>query len=77
MSDGVLTVDKKTSDELVGAPEVFDAVSSGKADIHHSEDYYFIIQNSGYAYFTSVPFGGTAQEFTNWYHHGGGRALRY
>ena len=43
-----------------GALEVFDAVSSGQADMYHSADYYFIGQHPGYAYFTSVPFSGTA-----------------
>ena len=56
MSDGALTVDKKAPGELVGALEVFDAVSSGQADMYHSADYYFIGQHPGYAYFTSVPF---------------------
>lgn len=75
MSDGQLTIDKKAPGELVGALEVFDAVSSGQADMYHSADYYFIGQHPGYAYFTSVPFGGTAQEVTNWYEHGGGQEL--
>ena len=75
MSDGQLTIDKKAPGELVGALEVFDAVSSGQADMYHSADYYYIGQHPGYAYFTSVPFGGTAQEFTNWYNHGGGSEL--
>ncbi|WP_375227575.1 TRAP transporter substrate-binding protein [Roseobacter sp. S98] len=75
MSDGTLTIDKKAPGELVGAFEVFDAVSSGQADLYHSADYYFIGQHPGYAYFTAVPFGGTAQEVTNWYHHGGGHDL--
>ena len=52
MSDGALTVDKKAPGELVGALEVFDAVSSGQADMYHSADYYFIGQHPGYAYFT-------------------------
>ena len=65
MSDGALTVDKKAPGELVGALEVFDAVSSGQADMYHSADYYFIGQHPGYAYFTSVPFGGTAKIFSN------------
>lgn len=73
MSDGQLTIDKKAPGELVGALEVFDAVSSGQADMYHSADYYFIGQHPGYAYFTAVPFGGTAQEVTNWYEHGGGQ----
>ena len=75
MSDGSLTIDKKAPGELVGAFEVFDAVSSGQADMYHSADYYFISQHPGYAYFTAVPFGGTAQEVTNWYYHGGGEEL--
>ncbi|SMX44710.1 TRAP transporter substrate-binding protein [Maliponia aquimaris] len=75
LSDGMLTIDKKAPGELVGALEVFDAVSSGQADMYHSADYYFIGQHPGYAYFTAVPFGGTAQEVTNWYYHGGGEAL--
>ena len=75
MSDGSLVIDKKAPGELVGALEVFDAVSSGQADMYHSADYYFIGQHPAYAYFTAVPFGGTAQEVTNWYYHGGGEAL--
>ena len=65
MSDGALTVDKKAPGELVGALEVIDAVSSGQADMYHSADYYFIGQHPGYAYFTTVPFGGTATIFAN------------
>ncbi|MDU8911277.1 TRAP transporter substrate-binding protein [Aestuariicoccus sp. MJ-SS9] len=75
MSGGSLVIDKKAPGELVGALEVFDAVSSGQADLYHSADYYFIGQHPGYAYFTAVPFGGTAQEVSNWYYHGGGEEL--
>ncbi|MGE4611190.1 MAG: TRAP transporter substrate-binding protein [Paracoccaceae bacterium] len=75
MSDGALTIDKKAPGELVGALEVFDAVTSGQADIYHSADYYYLGQHPGYAYFTAVPFGGTAQELTNWYNHDGGKEL--
>jgi len=72
MSDGMLTVDLKAAGELVGAFEVFDAVTSGQADMYHGADYYFVNQHPGYAFFTSVPFGMTAQELVNWYYHDGG-----
>ncbi|CAD0185342.1 TRAP transporter solute receptor, DctP family [Ruegeria sp. THAF57] len=72
MSDGNLTVDIKAAGELVGAFEVFDAVSSGQADMYHAADYYFVGQHPGYAFFTAVPFGMTAQELVNWYYHDGG-----
>ncbi|KIT15209.1 TRAP transporter substrate-binding protein [Jannaschia aquimarina] len=75
MTDGTLTVDLKAAGELVGAFEVFDAVTSGQADMYHGADYYFVGQHPGYAFFTSVPFGMTAQELSNWYYHAGGMEL--
>ena len=42
MSDGSLTLDKKAPGELVGALEVFDAVSSGQADMYHPDASYFL-----------------------------------
>ena len=75
MSDGTLTVDVKAAGELVGAFEVFDAVTAGQADMYHAADYYFVSQHPGYAYFTAVPFGMTPQELVNWYYHGDGHAL--
>ncbi|MEL6586749.1 MAG: TRAP transporter substrate-binding protein [Pseudomonadota bacterium] len=75
MSDGTLTIDLKAAGELVGAFEVFDAVTSGQADMYHGADYYFVGQHPGYAFFTAVPFGMTAQELVNWYYHAGGMEL--
>lgn len=72
MSDGSLTVEVKAAGELVGAFEVFDAVTSGQADMYHAADYYFVNQHPGFAFFTGVPFGMTATELNNWYYHGGG-----
>jgi len=75
MTDGALTVDLKAAGELVGAFEVFDAVTSGQADMYQGPDYYFVGQHPGYAFFTAVPFGMTAQELSNWYYHNGGHEL--
>ncbi|PPB81669.1 secreted protein [Albidovulum inexpectatum] len=75
MTDGELTIDLKAAGELVGAFEVFDAVTSGQADMYHGADYYFVGQHPAYAFFTSVPMGMTAQELANWYYHGGGMGL--
>ncbi len=75
MTDGALTVDLKAAGELVGAFEVFDAVTSGQADMYHGADYYFVGQHPAYAFFTAVPFGMTAQELANWYYHDGGMEL--
>ena len=75
MTDGQITIDKRPAGALVGAFEVFDAVSSGQADMYHSADYYFGNQHPGYYFFTAVPFGATGQEMANWYYHGGGQEL--
>ncbi|HAO58558.1 MAG TPA: ABC transporter substrate-binding protein [Alphaproteobacteria bacterium] len=72
MTDGQITIEKKAAGELVGAFEVFDAVSSGQADIYHSAEYYFGGQHPGLYYFTSVPFGATTEELMAWYYHAGG-----
>ncbi len=75
MTDGQLTVDIKAAGELVGAFEVFDAVTSGQADMYHAADYYFVSQHPAYAFFTAIPFGMTAQELVNWYYQGDGHAM--
>lgn len=75
MADGEVTIEKKAAGQLVGAFEVFDAVSSGQADIYHSADYYFGGQHPGYYFFTAVPFGATGGEMISWYQHGGGKEL--
>jgi len=75
MSGGSLTIDLKAAGELVGAFEVFDAVTSGQADMYHGADYYFVGQHPGYAFFTSVPFGMTPQEISNWYYNGEGHGF--
>ncbi|MBK1635604.1 TRAP transporter substrate-binding protein [Rhodovulum adriaticum] len=75
LTDGQLTVELKAAGELVGAFEVFDAVSAGQADMYHSGDYYFVNQHPAYAFFATVPFGMTAQEQINWYYRADGHAL--
>ncbi|QIZ79676.1 TRAP-type mannitol/chloroaromatic compound transport system, substrate-binding protein [Thalassovita gelatinovora] len=75
MTDGQLTVELKAAGELVGAFEVFDAVSAGQADMYHGVDYYFLGQHPALSFFSQVPFGMTFQEYNNWYYHGGGMDL--
>ncbi len=75
MSDGSIEIEVKAAGELVGAFEVFDAVTAGQADMYHAADYYFVSQHPGFAFFTAVPFGMTATELNNWYYHGNGMAM--
>ena len=75
LTEGQITIDKKAAGELVGGFEVFDAVSSGQADIYHSAEYYFGGQHPALYYFTAVPFGATTEEMMAWYLHNGGHDL--
>ncbi|NIZ08761.1 TRAP transporter substrate-binding protein [Pseudooceanicola sp. HF7] len=77
MSGGSITVEPKAAGELVGALEVFDAVTSGQADMYHGADYYFVGQHPAWAYFTTVPFGMTAPEMMTWYYANGGMELHH
>lgn len=77
LTDGMVTVEPKAAGELVGAFEVFDAVTAGQADMYHGADYYFVGQHPAFAYFTAVPFGMTAPEIMTWYYGQDGMALHH
>ena len=75
MSGGRINVNVYGAGELVGAFEVFDAVSSGNAQLGHAGAYYWKGKIPSAAFFSSVPFGLTAQEMNAWMYFGGGLAL--
>ena len=74
-SDGQLSVKVFGGGELVPPFGVFDAVSSGAADMYHSAAYYYQGKHKALNFFTAVPFGFTAAEATAWVHFGGGQEL--
>ena len=74
-TDGQLTIDLKAAGELVGAFEVFDAVSAGQADMYHGVDYYFLGQHPAISFFSQIPFGMNFMEYANWWYHDGGMDL--
>ena len=75
MSNGRLEIKVYGANELVPAMGVFDAVSGGTAEVGHSGAYYWKGKAVAAQFFTSVPFGLTAQEMNGWLLHGGGLAL--
>jgi len=75
MSNGRLDITVYGSGELVGAFEVFDAVSQGTAEMGHGAAYYWRGKLPIAAMFATVPFGMTAQEMNGWLHYGGGLEL--
>ena len=75
MSAGRLKIKVYGAGELVPALQVFDAVSQGTAEMGHSGAYYWKGKTPAAQFFTSVPFGLTAQEMNGWIYHGGGLEL--
>lgn len=75
MSGGRLKVKVYGAGELVGPFETFDAVSRGTAQMGHSGAYYWKGKVEAAQFFSSVPFGLTAQEMNGWLYFGDGLEL--
>ena len=75
MSGGALEVEVYGAGEIVGAFEVFDAVSNGVADMYHAADYYWQGRSPAYNFFCAVPMGMTAYEIMAWVEFAGGQEL--
>ncbi len=75
MAAGSLAIELFHGGEKVGPFDSFDAVRNGDADMYHGAEYYWQDRNRAFNFFTTVPFGFTADEFTAWLQHGGGQAL--
>lgn len=75
MSGGRLAITVYGAGEIVPAFEAMDAVQSGTADLLHGSPYFWVGKSSTLNYFTSLPFGMTATEFSAWLRFGGGIEL--
>lgn len=75
MSNGRIQIKVYGAKELVGALEVFDAVSRGTAELGHGAAYYWKGKVPAGQFFAAVPFGLTAQEMNSWIYSGGGLKL--
>jgi len=75
LSAGRIQVRVFGAGELVPAFEIFDAVSSGNAEMGHGASYYWKGKSQAAQFFSAVPFGLNAQEMNGWLYHGGGMEL--
>ncbi len=75
LSGGRLQVKVYGAGELVPALEIFDAVSRGTAQMGHGAAYYWKGKDATLQFFSTVPFGLTAQEMNGWLYNGGGLGL--
>ncbi len=75
MSGGRLRIRLFAAGELVPALEVFDAVSSGTAQVGHSASFFWQGKMPATVFFTTVPFGLMPFEHVTWIEQGGGQEL--
>jgi TRAP-type mannitol/chloroaromatic compound transport system substrate-binding protein len=75
MSNGQMKITVYGAGEQVPAFGVFDAVSSGSHHMGHSGGYFWKGKVPAAQFFTSVPFGLTADEINAWVNRGGGLEL--
>ena len=75
MSNGRIKIKVYGAGEIVPAFEIFDAVTSGTAEMGHGSAYYWKGKNAAFQFFSTVPFGMTANEMNAWLYHGGGMEL--
>lgn len=75
MSNGRLKISVYGAGELMPAFAVFDGVSQGKIQMAHSASFYWRGKAPAAQFFSSIPFGMTAQEINGWLHYGGGMEL--
>ncbi|MCF6290577.1 MAG: TRAP transporter substrate-binding protein [Desulfobacterales bacterium] len=75
MSNGRIKITVYSAGELVGALDVFDTVSAGRAEMGHSAPYYWKKKHPAVQFFCTVPFGLNAQETSGWLNYGGGQEL--
>ena len=75
MSNGRLDIKVYGAGEIVPPLEVFEAVSRGTVQMGHGAAYYWKGKVPIAQFFTTLPFGLTAQEMNGWLFHGGGMEL--
>lgn len=75
MSAGQMVIKVYGAGELIPGLEVFDAVSSGAAEMGNGAAYYWAGKSPAAQFFAAVPFGMNAQQMNAWIYCGGGLEL--
>lgn len=75
MSNGRLQVRVDSKNKHKAPLGIFDLVKSGQYDLGHSASYYWKGKDPNTLFFTTMPFGMTADEQHAWFAYGGGQQL--
>jgi TRAP-type mannitol/chloroaromatic compound transport system substrate-binding protein len=71
-TDGKFQIQPFAAGEIVGTPQVADAVGNGTVEMGHTCSYYYFGKDPSFALGTAVPFGLNARQMNAWLYHGTG-----
>ncbi len=74
-TDGKFQIQPFAAGEIVGTPQIADAVGNGTIELGHTCSYYYFGKDPTFALGTAAPFGFNARQQNAWLYHGGGNDL--
>ncbi|MBZ6076388.1 TRAP transporter substrate-binding protein [Microvirga puerhi] len=74
-SDGKFQIQPFAAGEIVGQPQIADAVGTGTIEMGHTCSYYYFGKDPTFALGTAAPFGLNARQMNAWLYHGTGNDL--
>jgi TRAP-type mannitol/chloroaromatic compound transport system substrate-binding protein len=74
-TDGKFQIQPFAAGEIVGTPQIADAISNGTVEMGHTCSYYYFGKDPTFALGTAVPFGLNARQKNAWLYHGTGNEL--
>jgi TRAP-type mannitol/chloroaromatic compound transport system substrate-binding protein len=74
-TDGKFQIQPFAAGEIVGTPQIADAVGGGTVELGHTCSYYYFGKDPTFAIGTALPFGLNARQQNAWLYHGGGNEL--
>ncbi|MBM6592397.1 TRAP transporter substrate-binding protein [Microvirga pudoricolor] len=74
-TDGKFQIQPFAAGEIVGTPQVADAVGNGTVEMGHTCSYYYFGKDPTFALGTAMPFGFNARQQNAWLYHGGGNDM--
>jgi TRAP-type mannitol/chloroaromatic compound transport system substrate-binding protein len=74
-TDGKFQIQCFAAGEIVGTPQIADAVGNGTVEMSHTCSYYYFGKDPTFAIGTALPFGLNSRQQNAWLYHGGGNDL--
>ncbi|MEE1654859.1 TRAP transporter substrate-binding protein [Microvirga sp. CF3062] len=74
-TDGKFQIQPFAAGEIVGTPQIADAVGGGTIELGHTCSYYYFGKDPTFAIGTALPFGLNGRQQNAWLYHGGGNDL--